>query len=323
MPTVLTSEVNSIFKERSASNLPPLKRKTNPASIIIIAAILLLVVIGAFRMMAAKPVVKTTVTVVGAGKDLAPGSKIHFSSLHYIEVPQKYVTSTMITSNEQLVGSVLKHYVPQGEPVTSDDVFSGKNSLSNNIETHERAVTLRLEPEALVDNELSFNDMVDVIATSNKDGKHFTKTICQNARVLLSMPREALESHTLKVTDGHRVTIAAGPKEAELISHAAETAKIRLVLRSRLSRRETKLYGVADDDLLPAKALTATLPAAPAVSTPLPPITPPTLESLQSAGYALTPPEPPLPSSVPEPVKWVVEMFSGSRKELYALPKSN
>ncbi len=322
MPTVLTSEVNSIFKERSSSNLPPLKRKTNPAAVIIVVAILILVVVGAFRMMATKPAAKSTVTVVGAGMDLAPGAKIHFSSLHYIEVPQKYVTATMITSNEQLVGSVLKHYVPRGEPITSEDVFTGKNSLSNNIETHERAVTLRLEPEALVDNELAFNDMVDVIATSNKDGKHFTKTICQNARVLLSMPREALESNTLKVTDGHRVTIAAGPKEAELIAHAAETAKIRLVLRSRLSRRETKLNGVADDDLLPSKAFIAAVPAAPAVSAP-PPITPPTLESLQSAGYALTPPEPPPQASLPEPVKWVVEMFSGSRKELYALPKSN
>lgn len=321
MPTVLTSEVSSIFNERTQSKLPPLKRKNNTVSIVIMIAVLLLVAIGAIRLFAAKPEVKTTVTVVGAGVDLAPGSRIHFSSLHYIEIPQKYVTSKMMVSNEQLVGAVLKHYVPQGEPITADDVFTGRNSLSNNIETHERAVTLRLEPEALVDNELAPDDMVDVLATSNKDNKHYTKTICQNARVVLSMPREALESRTLKVTDGHRVTLAAGPREAELIAHAAETAKIRLVLRSRLSRKTMKLNGVADDDLLPPQAFTAVQP--PVVQQNLPPITPPSIESLPDAANGLTPPEPPMAGSLPPPVKWVVEMFTGSRKELYELPTHN
>ncbi|MDZ4836486.1 MAG: Flp pilus assembly protein CpaB [Candidatus Melainabacteria bacterium] len=323
MPTVVTSEVSSIFRERSNANLGQPKRKTNPGSIVIVVAVILLVVIGAVRMFTTKPDVKTTATVVGAGTDLAPGSRIHYSSLHYVEVPQKYLTSKMIVSNEQIVGSVLKHFVPQGEPITADDIFPGKNALSNNIETHERAITLRLEPEALVDNLLAPDDMVDVIATTTKDGKHFSKTICQNARVLLTVPREALESRTLRVADGHRVTVAAGPKEAELISHAAETGKIRLVLRSRLSRKVASLTGVGDDDLLPAKALLP-VPTAPMqiIAAPPAPLTVPNID-LPPDPQSVSEQRTGLPSIMPEPVKWVVEMFSGSRKELYALPIQN
>ena len=321
MPQVMTSEVSSILKERLRSNAPQPKPKNNPASIVIVLAVLSLVIMGAARMFSAKPEVKNTVTIVGAGTDLAPGSRIHFSNLHYIEVPSKYVTAKMLVSNENVVGSVLKHYVPQGEPITTDDLFAGKDSLSSNLETHERAITLRLEPEALVDNELAPDDMVDVISTATKDSKHYTKTICQNARVVFCMPREAMESRSLRITDSHRVTIAVGPKEAELISHAAETAKIRLVLRSRLSRRVVALNGVGDDDILPAMAHEVARPAA---LEPVPLMSPPSLDMIGAPPPPVTPDASlNLPVNLPEPVKWVVEMFSGSRKELYAIPSSN
>lgn len=312
MPQIVNSEVSSIFKERLQPNVPSSGPRKSSGAIFLIVAILVLVIIGIFRVLFAKPPAKATVTVVGAAADLAPGSKIYFNSLHYIEVPQRYVTNSMFTSNEQVVGRILKHYVPQGEPITADGLFQARNSLSNNLETHERAITLRLDPDALVDNDPVADDMVDVIATTSKDGKHFSKTICQNARVVLAMSRQALESRTLRAGDGHRVTLAVGPEEAELISHAAETAKIRLVLRSRLSRRASSLPGVEDDDLLPHKALIKAL-------TPLIPVPPPSF-SIPVDKLPEPPPQAIPAAPLPAPVQWVVEMFSGSRKELYAVP---
>lgn len=315
MPQIVNPEISSIFKERLKVNAPPSGPRRNAGEIFVIVAILVLAIIGVSRVLLAKPPDKGTVTVVGAAADLAPGSKIYFNSLHYIEVPQRYLTNSMFTSSEQVVGRILRNYAPQGEPITADDLFRAKNSISNNLETHERAITLRLDPDALVDNDLAPDDMVDIIATTAKDGKHFSKTICQNARVVLAMSRQSLESRTLRSGDGHRVTLAVGPEEAELISHAAETAKVRLVLRSRLSRRASPLPGVEDDDLLPHKAFIKAF-------TSLAPVSPPSfsipLDKLPEAPLQATPPAP-----LPEPVKWVVEMFSGSRKELYAIPSQH
>lgn len=288
------------------------------AAMLMLVLMVVLVGVGISKMVMNKPVVKDTVVVVGAGTDLPAGARIAFGSLHYVEIPKRYATPEMLLSSEQAVGKVTKYFIPMGEPISSDELFAQKNSLSSNLETHEVALSLKLDDEAMVDHNIACGDNVDVLAVMTKEGKRFTKTVCQDVRVLLANSKAALESKSLRSTDQSRLTLAVTPQQAELITEAAESGKIRLNLRSRLSRRVSHLAGVAEEDLMPASA---TAPKK---------IEPPKMPSLPSM---FLPPPPAMPSSVlpsassqsvavPAPLEWVVEVFSGSHKEACAVPLS-
>ena len=200
----------------------------------------------------------------------------------------------------------------------TDELFAQKNSLSSNLETHEVALSLKLDDEAMVDHNIACGDSVDVLATMTKDGKRFTKTVCQDVRVLLANSKAAVESRNLKNSDQSRLTLAVTPNQAELITEATESGKIRLNLRSKLSRRISHLAGVAEEDLLPASALIPKKVEAmkpPSLLGNFVPAPPP------SPNFAV-PDLPAAPVAVRAPLEWVVEVFSGNHKENYSVPLS-
>ena len=286
-------------------------------ALLMLFTMLALVAVGIFRSThtVAAP---TTVTIVAAGEDLAPGSRLNFRNLHYIEMPKRYYCDEMFTSSEQVVGYLTKVYLPTGEPVTKDSLFSTKNSFAPNVETNERAITLKLDDEALVDHEIYPGDSIDVIVTcTGKDGKRSTKTACQDVRVLLSTTKEAQASKTLN-TSFNKITLAATPQQAELLAEAQETGKIKLTLRNRLSRISPKLAGVIENDLLPARALTtqtaAAVPVAAKAQTKAA-----VAPEKKFAGIWRLLSDLPAP---PPPVQWVVEMFTGPRRDVVAVPPS-
>lgn len=322
MPPSSAQDVPTLFKDRAltANNS---RKSMSAAAMLMLVLMVVLVGVGITKMMMNRTVKKVTVTVVGAGTDLPAGSRINFGNLHYVEIPERYVTPEMLTSSEQVVGKVTKFFIPMGEPISTDELFSQKNTLSSNLETHEVALSLKLDDEAMVDHNIACGDSVDVLAVMTKEGKRFTKTVCQDVRVLLANSKAALESRNLRSNDQSRLTLAVTPQQAELITEAAEGGKIRLNLRSRLSRRVSHLSGVGEDDLLPANALTAKKDA---LVQPKPP-------AWSFGGIGNIPAPPPLPVvpsnstesapvAAPAPLDWVVEVFSGNHRESYSVPLS-
>ncbi len=319
MVQTITPDVASIFKDRSLT-APPVRKKKGQIGVILLVLLLVLLTFGAVRSANRKPVTQDLVSVVGAGTDIAAGTRITFSKLHYVQLPKKYYSAGMFTSSEQLVGAVSKVYIPASEPITKDYLFPKGRSLSANLETYERALSLRLDDESTVDHTLGTDDLVDVIAVTTKNGKHFTKTIGQNIRVLLATSKDALESRSLRSNDANKVTIAVTPADSELISEAAEQGKIKLVLRSRLSRTVNHLAGVIEDDLLPAKAFDPPKSRV-AAETPMSMQAPP-VNAFAMPAPSLPPPPTPLAQALTQPVEWIVEMFSGNkRSELPVSPK--
>lgn len=315
MPPTVTQDVASILKERALS-LPP-QRKANkwiPVALVVLMAALLLS--GYLRSTATKKEQSVLVTVVGAASDIAPGSKLTFSSLHYVQIPERYYSDAMLKSNEEVVGSIVKYFVPRGEPITKAYLFAKNQSVSSNLETHERAISLKLDDDAVVDRTIASDDLVDVLVTLVKDGKHYTKTIAQNVRVLLATTKEALESRTLRATQAN-VTLAATPDQCESITAASDSGKLKLVLRSRLSATVSNLSGVSEDDLLPAKAFLGTI-SKPISRTAEPPAFP----------QFLAPPPIALPETISsqnilsQPLGWMVDVFTGSKKETINVPAS-
>ncbi len=306
MPPTVTPDIASILKERSTA-VSAQRPKNSWLPTVMIVAMVLFIVAGLFRSSA--PKAKTELaTVVGAATDIAPGTRLSFSSLHYVQIPLRYHNESMLASNEQVVGSIAKCFIPRGEPICKNYLFARNQFLSANLETHERAISLKLDDDAAVDRTIATDDLVDVVVTIVKDGKHYTKTIAQNVRVLLAGSKEALESRSLRSQQAN-VTLAATPEQCQAISAAQESGKLKLVMRSRLSTTVMNIPGISEDDLLPAKAFEK--------DRPLPirpqPIQIPNFPQLIPPPSAFTPA--PAQPALPPALGWVVEVFSGNKKE--------
>lgn len=335
------SEISSVSSLLGRERIPT--KGVSPKSFnlvpILIGLVVILVLVAGARAFAPQAPVAKTVQIVGAGQDIFPGTRITFHDLHYVIVPDSYYSDDMFTKTNLLVGRVANTFIGQGEPIVSANLFPGKDGIAQRIENHERAITLKLDDYALVDHSINSGDKVDVIVTSTLDGKKYSKTVCQSVPVLFSYPREALHSSKLRGQESSRITLAVSSEQAELLALAEESGKIKLVLRNRLSSQLPHLVGYGESDLLPSKALeekarlkqssssssTSNSNLDSAANTNLIPPPP------HSAGL-FDMPAPSFPSSINEalaplsPVgktaRWVVEIFSGSKRDLYEIPQS-
>lgn len=311
-PNVAPDVAPLFTKDRTSTFMPPTKKRSNPIALVLMVVILLLIGTGVVRNLTAPRAVAETVRVVGAAVDIAPGTRLNFHSLHYVELPKQYVTPDLMMKSSEAFGRVSKVFIARGEPIPSTDLFLPNQTLSSMVETHERAVSLKLSDDSLVDHNLYPGDVVDVLVTSTKDSKKYTKTVCQQVRVLLCVTKDALMSTQMRSDDRDKVTLAVSPEQAEMLAQAQETGKVRLALRNHLATRQPRLAGISENDLLPAKAFlddvakkvkaVATLPFLPA---PPPPV------------FSSEPQFAPPPLPVKDPLKWVVEVFSGSKKEVH------
>jgi Flp pilus assembly protein CpaB len=308
-PTV-TPDVAPIFREKSFS--APKPSGGSPLFGILAAAILILLLIGIWRAFS-KPTEKAeTIQVVAAAADLPPGCRLAFPSLHYLSIPKRYLTPDMVTSFEQVRGRIIRTYIPQGEPISASMLMPAGQTLSLGFENDQRAMTLQLDEDALVDHSIYPGDRVDILCISNSKGEKFTKTIAQSVPVLMAVPKEAILSQRSRGNEQNRITLAVLPDQSEEIAEAVEVGKIRLVLRNRLSRVTASLSGVAPKDLLPAKALISEEPSAVAAM-PLPPppmVAPPPPAEIKAE-------QPPAKN----PLQWVVEVFTGSQRSTYGFPQ--
>jgi Flp pilus assembly protein CpaB len=285
--------------------------------VILLAAIVLFVAIGTIRLINKPAAAGEKVQVVAAGMDIPAGCRLGYTSLHYVQIPRQYVTSDMCPSYKEAVGRVTKTFVRRGEPISGSMLFAGTAGLAQLLESGERAITLELSDDGLVDHALRSGDYVDVIVTATESGKKFTRTVCQAAMVLLAVPREALAGPRARAGDADRITLAVSPAQAEELAEASQVGKLRLVLRNRLNRNLEALPGVSQRDLLPEAALstaagTVVAPPKDDRSLQLPP-PPPAV----TAGAAVDDPG----RTAATPVQWIVEVFSGGRKDTYAFPQ--
>lgn len=318
MAPLMTPETGTLFN-RNRVQSPAATKKVPPIRIILLVAVIVLVVLGAARMVggsAKQP--EATVRVVAAGEDLPPGCRVGFTSLHYTQLPKEYFSEEMFTSYRQLVGSTTRNFVRKGEPITGHALLPLRQTLAGMIGSESRAVTLKLDPDAAVDNAVEPGDRVDVLVTVSKESKRFTRTICQNLEVLLSTPREMLLVDRFRGAEAGKVTLSASPEDAERLTEALESGRLRLVLRNRANIRQSGLTGASEKDILPADALKAVVPS----------MSPPPVRSSWRDPLAVfappPPPAPPVPVSeavtTPDPVKWIVEVVSGSKKESCEVP---
>jgi Flp pilus assembly protein CpaB len=316
VPPVITPQIPASAPSRAAFNAPVAKKKTSPMLVLTVVAIVGCMLIGIARMAtSAKPA--DTVQVVAAATDLPAGCRIGFANLHYMVIPKKYYVPTMINSYEELIGKYTRTFTAAREPFVSTAVMSNTHGLTGELPKGYRAITLKLTDDATVDSQARPGDRVDVVATTTYKSKKYTKTIAENLLVMLSMPKEAAMSEKFSSTENNKVTVAVAPDAAEVLSEAMENSKLRLTLRSLGDLSKAVLNGADERDLLPHEALREEPPVAKVVETSVSaPPAPPALPSYLPQAL------PSLPEAVQQPAKWLVQMFSGSQRQMVDIEQS-
>ena len=287
------------------------RKKSSKSTSVLLLVILGLVAIGIVKQLVKPKATADKVFIVGAQQDILPGTRLGFTSLHYLEIPRAYLTSEMLTKSSDVAGRVSKLFIRQGEPITESVLYPGKDGLSANFQTDRRALTLRLDDDALVDHSVHAGDSVDVMVTSVRNGKKFTKMLAQDVLVLVSIPREALASNALRNNEQNRITFAVTPQESEILTEASEVGKVHLALRNRLSTVCERLPGVSEADLLPAKAIEEER------LNRLPPVS---LAAVAAPSEIVPPAPTEAPASMPAPLQWVVDVFTGGHKDSVSVP---
>ena len=208
----------------------------------------------------------------------------------------------MKTSCDTVVGRYAQSYIPANGPISESDLFPGHGGLPSQLGHNQRAIALKLSPEALVDNAIQPGDRVDVIVTAAKEGRNFSRTVCQDLSVLLSVPKEGiLPSTSHNQTSSGRITLVATPDQVEKLSEAQSVGKLCLVLRNPDDHGIVALAGSDERDILPASAFAKVLPAVKQMLSLQPP---PPLSAVQ--------PLPPAPA--PTKLGWLIELYKGATK---------
>lgn len=325
MPQIVSTERNAKISAKSGGGQVKGGNSTNTLIGILLAV---LVVVGLVRMLTAKPAAPDIprARVVAAARDIQPGMRVGFADVRYIDIPQEYANQAMFDKTNQVVGRISTIFIPERNPIENGYLHPVNKTLSHSLENHERALTIKLNEEGLVDHQLFPGDRVDVLVTSTKNSRKYTKTICKNVKVLMAATRDMLNSNgaARNSRNQNRVTLAVLPDQAELITHAEQVGTPRLILRNRLATNTPKVYGASEEDLLPESAHLAV--ATPGVQNGTSLIAPPpVMEPILSLPDL--PPVPPqlqqLPAAVKNSVGWVVEVFTGSKKEIHEFPNQS
>ena len=297
-------------RDRGLARASGPKKPFNPLTVLAVIGILALGGSALWRTTHSAPQ-QTLIRIVAAARDLPAGTAVSLMHLKYIDVPKELVNREMTGSLKDVVGCDTRTFIEAGEPIRRYMVFPATGGLSRNLAQNERAITLQLNDDTLVDHTIKPEDRVDVLVVSSKDAQKYTKTICQAARVLITAPKEQMLARHLSSGTMNKITLAVKPDTAEEITEAAEVGKIRLVLRAKTSTTQDLLEGSREEDLLPHSAFmhgdsSAAAGADGAGSTQT---------ASKTASEEIPPPPVDASAAAPNPIEWLVQVFSGSHRE--------
>lgn len=209
------------------------------------------------RILASKPV--STTQVVAASKDILLGSVLTSADLTTMTLagtPPKGA----ILKPEDAIGRGVITQISQGEPIL-DSQLAGLGSgggLAPTIPQGMRACAVRVDEVVGVAGFVTPGMRVDVLASGNPPGGSasqgvVTETILQNIQVL-SAGTDIQRDAEGKPQQVQVVNLLVTPEQAELLSLAANSLKIQLVLRNPLDTQMTKVPASSMSNLFGSQA---------------------------------------------------------------------
>lgn len=184
---------------------------------------------------------KVMASVVVASRNLQPGELINSSSVSLRKIPQEFINSSSITSDnfETVDGQGLLLAVKAGEPIlTSYTVTRGGAYFSGTVKPGRRALTIEVDEISSISGMLRAGDKIDILVTAKQPKKlgivtgseDLTFPLLSNLAVLATGQAQR-GSGNAAVTYTH-ITLDVTPDQANSIIAAKTGGKMTAVLRS-------------------------------------------------------------------------------------------
>jgi pilus assembly protein CpaB len=196
------------------------------------------------KMSTAKPL--STTQVIAASKDIPLGAVLTTADLTTMTLTGTPPKGALV-KQEDAVGRGVITNIPQGEPILDSQLASlgSGGGLAPTIPQGMRACAVRVDEVVGVAGFVTPGMRVDVLASGNPPGEGqnegvVTETILQNIQVL-SAGTDIQRDQEGKPLQVQVVNLLVTPEQAELLSLAANSLKIQLVLRNPLDTQMTKV----------------------------------------------------------------------------------
>ncbi|MEM7665946.1 MAG: Flp pilus assembly protein CpaB [Pseudomonadota bacterium] len=201
--------------------------------------------------------------VLVANRALPAGTIITADAMGYQQWPDELVQDAYFIDGEsdinQLLGTVVRHQITAGEPVTQGSLVSpgDRGFLAAALGAGMRAVTVPVSARTGVGGFIFPGDRVDMVLTQTISGEgadlKAAETVMRNLRVLATdQSTEAVKNETTGKTEVRAfrtVTIEVTPKIAEKVAVAQTIGTISLVLRSIADNQAELERAIASGDL--------------------------------------------------------------------------
>jgi pilus assembly protein CpaB len=193
-------------------------------------------------------------SVVVAGVDMAPGTKLSVGSLKVIKWPWDSVPKTAANEPSQLVDRVVLVPIAAGEPVLESKLAAQgmEGGLTAIISAGKRALSVKVDEIIGVAGFVMPGTRVDVLVTledkQNRKVDATAQTILQNIKVLTSGQKVMQEKE--KPVLVNVVTLEVTLEEAEKLALAANRGRIQLALRNQTDEEEIITRGINTPQLI-------------------------------------------------------------------------
>jgi pilus assembly protein CpaB len=192
--------------------------------------------------------------IVMVTSDVAPGQVVTERMLSVRRLPERYLEERHIRERDlaRVIGTRCTTGLDAGSALlwTDLDVANEGRTLASLVRSGMRAF-------ALADHDLSFRgqlragDRVDVLWTG-QDGSSLTRTMLQNVLVLSVGDELTRENGRREAAGNAPVTLSVSVADAQLLAHAQQRGRLRLVLRNPQDLALSEPGVVNDGNLLHA-----------------------------------------------------------------------
>lgn len=187
------------------------------------------------------------VNVVVAKRDLGRGARLSADSVAVRAIPIDYAHSLAVHPEafDRIEGQALAYPVKSGEMILWG-LMEGKKvpTFSTRVEAGHRAMTVPVDEINSISGLLEPGDIVDLIATIDKNGKKITFPLLQSAQVMATGQRSVDDPKSGQRRDYSTVTFDITPEQAQNIIVARDIGKITALLRNP---QDTQAYGKTRD----------------------------------------------------------------------------
>lgn len=177
--------------------------------------------------------------VLVAAKTIMTGQKLDAKAVHWVEWPEKSITSSMIKrsadgdSMAELANAIARSTIHEGEPIMAQRIVRpGQGGfMAAILPEGMQAISVRISAESGAGGFILPGDRVDVLLTRS-EGKRASETVLSNVRVLAIDQAFRPGEKGEQVAVGKTATLELTPPQAKVLATSEALGNLSFTLRS-------------------------------------------------------------------------------------------